>query len=147
MQISFPSYSFRIKKSGERQFIFDIIRKKFVALTPEEWVRQHWIHYLITEKKFPRSLMSVEKQLKVNQLSKRCDIVIYNSGGVPVMIVECKSADVILSQKTFDQIARYNLSLKVKYLVVSNGSQTYCCEVDFESGTYYFLEEIPSAEK
>ncbi|HYV91171.1 MAG TPA: type I restriction enzyme HsdR N-terminal domain-containing protein [Chitinophagales bacterium] len=143
MNIVFKKYDFRIQREGDQSFIFDIIRKKFVALTPEEWVRQHWIHYLIEEKKYPRSLFALEKMIELNQLAKRCDIVIYNREGKPFLIVECKSPDVKISQKVFDQIARYNLTLRVKYLVVSNGSEHHCCEIDFEKKTYDFLPSLP----
>jgi len=144
MTINFAKYNFRIKKERESQFIFDIIRKKFVALTPEEWVRQHWIHYLIDEAKFPRSLIAVEMNIMVNDLSKRCDIVVYNREGKPFLIVECKSPDIKISQKVFDQIARYNLTLQVKYLIVSNGKQHFACEIDFEKRKYAFIEKTPA---
>lgn len=143
MNIVFAKYNFRIQKDGDQSSIFDIIRKKFVALTPEEWVRQHWIHYLIEEKKYPRSLFALEKMIELNKLSKRCDIVIYNREGKPFLIVECKSPDVKISQKVFDQIARYNLTLQVKYLVVSNGSEHHCCKIDFAKKTYNFIQLLP----
>lgn len=144
MIITFGKYHFRTKKEGDQQFIFDIVRKKFVALTPEEWVRQHWIHYLIEEAKYPRSLIAVEMNITVNQLSKRCDIVVYDRGGKPFLIVECKSPDVKISQKVFDQIARYNLTLQVKYLIVSNGKQHFGCDIDFEKRSYEFIERLPA---
>ena len=123
--------------------IFDVIRKKFVPLTPEERVRQYWLHYLIAEKKYPRSLIAVEMSLQVNQLAKRCDIVVFDKHGSPVLIVECKAPEVKILQKVFDQIARYNLALRVKYLVVSNGSEHHCCEIDFEKKKYFFLDSLP----
>jgi hypothetical protein len=144
MTIKFSKYHFRIKKEGEQQFIFDIIRRKFVTLTPEEWVRQHWIHYLIEEANYPRSLIAVEMKIIVNELSKRCDIVVYNRDGKPFLIVECKSPDVMVSQKVFEQIARYNLTLQVKYLIVSNGKQHFGCEIDFEMRSYEFIEQLPA---
>lgn len=144
MTINFAKYNFRIKKEGDQPFIFDIIRKKFVALTPEEWVRQHWIHYLIEEAKYPRSLIAVEMNITVNELSKRCDIVVHERSGNPFVIVECKSPDVKISQKVFDQIARYNLTLQVKYLIVSNGKQHFGCEIDFEMQHYKFIEQLPT---
>jgi hypothetical protein len=143
MRINFGKYHFRIKKKGEQQFIFDIIRKKFVALTPEEWVRQHWIHYLIDDATYPRSLIAVEMNITVNELSKRCDIVVYDRSGKPCLIIECKSPDVKISQKVFDQIARYNLALQLKYLIVSNGKQHYGCEIDFGKRSYEFIEVLP----
>lgn len=144
MHINFPNYEFRIRREGDQSLIFDSIRKKYVVLTPEEWVRQHWIRYLIEEKKYPRSLISVEMSLKLNKLSKRCDIVVFGKNGMPQLIVECKSGDVKITQKVFDQIARYNLTLKVKYLVVSNGKNSFCCEIDLEKRSYAFMEELPS---
>ncbi|MBA3649208.1 MAG: type I restriction enzyme HsdR N-terminal domain-containing protein [Chitinophagales bacterium] len=143
MIIQFPEYTFRLKKHGEHSLIFDRIRKKFVALTPEEWVRQHWVHYLIEEKKYPRSLLAIEMHLTVNRLKKRCDIVVYGKDGLPQLIVECKSTNVKITQNVFDQIARYNLTLRVKYLVVSNGNETFCCEINHEKGSYKFLPELP----
>ena len=145
MNIEFSKYDFKLRREKDQSFIFDIIRKKYLLLTPEEWVRQHWIHYLVLEKKYPRSRIAVEMSLKLNKLAKRCDIVVYGKNGSPQLIVECKAGGVKISQKVFDQIARYNLSLKVKYLVVSNGSKTFCCEIDFENGGYHFLEELPEA--
>src|SRR5262249_54832795 len=124
--------------------IFDIIRKKFVALTPEEWVRQHWLHYLIEEGKYPRSLIVPEMKIVLNDLSKRCDVVVHDRSGNPFLIVECKSPDVKISQKVFDQVARYNLTLKVKYLIVSNGTQHYGCKIDFEKMNYAFIENLPA---
>ena len=144
MQIlNFPSYSFRIKASENKQLIFDIVRKKYVVLTPEEWVRQHCIHFLHFEKKYPISLMAIEKQVKVNTLIKRTDIVVYDTEGKPIVIVECKAPQIRISQSTFDQIARYNFDLRVPYLVVTNGLQHFCCEMNYEENSYRFLEEIP----
>ena len=143
MQTNFPKYEFRIRNEGNQPLIFDSIRKKYVLLTPEEWVRQHWIRYLIDEKKYPRSLIAVEMSLKLNKLSKRCDIVVFGKKGTPQLIVECKSGDVKLTQKVFDQIARYNLTLRVKYLVVSNGKNSFCCEIDLDNGSYLFMEDLP----
>lgn len=147
MNIEFSQYDFKVKREKEQSFIFDIIRKKYLLLTPEEWVRQHWLHYLVLEKKYPRSRIAVEMPTKLNKLAKRCDIVVYGKNGTPQLIVECKAGDVKISQKVFDQIARYNLSLKVKYLVVSNGSKSFCCEIDFENRKYHFLESLPDAEQ
>ena len=114
-----------------------------MVLTPEEWVRQHFVQFLIEEKKYPVSLIALEKQLVVNNLKKRTDIVIYNKQGVPDIIVECKAPHIKISQDTFDQIARYNLKLKAKYLIVTNGIEHYFCRMDFENETYIFLNDIP----
>jgi type I site-specific restriction endonuclease len=145
LHIPFSAYDFKIRKEENQSFIFDIIRKKYLLLTPEEWIRQHWIHFLIEEKKYPRSLIAVEMPLKVNRLEKRCDIVVYGKNGKPQLIVECKSGTIKMSQKVFEQIARYNLTLRVKYLVISNGRDTFCCEIDFEKQDFSFIKELPPA--
>ncbi len=147
MKIRFPTYNFRFKKAGDQTLIFDIIRKKFVKTTPEEIVRQHFIHYFIHEKKVPKGLISIEKSLHLNQLQKRYDLVIFNQAGQPVLILECKAPDIRITQKAFDQVARYNMVLQVKYLVVSNGSECYCCQLDLEKGEYMFLEDIPDYDQ
>ncbi|HUM45652.1 MAG TPA: type I restriction enzyme HsdR N-terminal domain-containing protein [Chitinophagales bacterium] len=145
LQIVFPGYEFTTRNAGGQSQVFDTIRKRYVALTPEEWVRQHWLKYLVEEMKYPKSLIAVEMSLKLNKLSKRCDIVVYGRNGTPQLIVECKSGAVKLTQKVFDQIARYNLALKVKYLVVSNGQKSFCCEIDVAKKNYHFMEELPKA--
>lgn len=143
-KLNFPSYSFRLKASENKTLIFDIVRKKYVVLTPEEWVRQHCIHFLHFEKKFPISLMAVEKQVKINSLTRRTDIVIYSRQGKPFIVVECKAPEVSISQATFDQIARYNLELDAPFLMVTNGLHHYHCMMDHEKQTYLFLEELPN---
>jgi hypothetical protein len=147
-KLNFPSYELKITaptNSGQSSKIFDIIRKKYVQLTPEEWVRQHIIHYLVNEKKVPVSLFSVEKILKVNQLVRRTDVLIYK-GVVPVLLTECKSPEIKITQAVFDQAARYNLSLDVKYFVLTNGMQTVCCMMNHPEQKYEFLKEIPAYE-
>ena len=124
--------------------IFDEIRKKFVILQPEEWVRQHCVHYLMTEKKYPKSLINVEKELIINDLKKRYDIVVFNPDGSIHLIVECKSAKITINQDTFDQIARYNLSVNATFLMVTNGINHYYCQMDFENEAYSFLKDIPN---
>lgn len=141
--LNFPLYQFKYKTSGKITQIFDITRRKYVALTPEEWVRQHFLHYLINDKKFPLTLLAVEMTIKVNQLKKRCDIVGYDKSSNPVLIVECKAPGVKISQETFNQVARYNIPLKVRYLAVSNGLQHYACRVNFTTHDYQFLNGIP----
>jgi len=123
--------------------IFDVIRKKFVDLQPEEWVRQHVLHYLMNEKKYPESLINVEKQLTVNSLKKRYDIVIYNSDGSIRVLVECKAPKIKIDQETFDQIARYNSQLDATYLMVTNGMNHYYCKMDLNQEKYTFLKDIP----
>jgi hypothetical protein len=142
-KLNFPSYQLKISLQDEQSSkIFDIIRKKFVALTPEEWVRQHIIHYLVNEKKVPVSLFSVEKILKINRLTRRTDVLIYKDAK-PVLLAECKAPEIKVTQSVFDQAARYNLSLNVKYFVLTNGLQTICCTMNHEKQKYEFLKEIP----
>jgi hypothetical protein len=142
-QLNFPSYNFRFKNSENKVAIFDAIRKKFIILTPEEWVRQHVVHYLLEEKKYPKSHINVEKLLKVNDLKKRYDIVVFNPDGSIFILVECKAPEIKISQHTFDQIARYNLTLKAQFLMVTNGHNHYFCQMDFENEKYNFLKELP----
>lgn len=142
-ELNFPTYSFRFKNTENKRLIFDDIRKKFVVLQPEEWVRQHCIQYLIQQKGYPKSLINVEKELKLNNLRKRYDIVIFNSDGSIHLIVECKSQKIKITQATFDQIARYNLALNATYLMLTNGINHYYCQMDFENKRYHFLKDIP----
>ena len=140
--LNLPTYSFKIKSEGDRKFIFDRFRKKYVVLTPEEWVRQHLALFLVNEKSFPAGRIVVEKTLKFNKMERRCDLLVYGDSS-PSLIVECKAPEVKISQNVFDQIAVYNLEFRVKYLVVSNGIDHYCCKVDFQSGEIQFLKDIP----
>jgi predicted type IV restriction endonuclease len=142
-KLNFPSYSFRFKNSENKVAIFDAIRKKFIILTPEEWVRQHTVRFLLEEKSYPKSYLNVEKILKINDLSKRYDIVVFQPDGLIFLLVECKAPEVNITQQTFDQIARYNLTLKAKYLMVTNGLNHYFCQMDFEKEKYVFLKELP----
>lgn len=141
--LNFPSYGFRIKNRENKVLIFDVIRKKFVVLQPEEWVRQHVIHYLLTDKKYPKSLINVEKQLIINGLKKRYDVVVFDPQGDIHILVECKSPKIRVSQSAFDQIARYNMLLKADYLMVTNGLDHFYCKIDFENEAYAFLEYLP----
>jgi len=138
-----PSFEYQLKNSKNKVFIFDVIRKKYIQLTPEEWVRQHWLHYLINKKHYPKSLISVEKQLLVNNLKKRTDIVIYNNLGKPHLIVECKAHTVKITQSVFDQITRYNLSLQAKYLVLSNGFSHFFVKFDNKINVVSKIADIP----
>jgi len=146
-ELNLPSYEFRLKKDDGQVRIFDEVRKKYVALTPEEWVRQHFIMYLINQKQVPAGLIILEKQLIMNKMSRRPDILIHDKQGKPVMIVECKAPEVNITQDTFDQVARYNSVLSVKYLVVTNGLQHFCCLMDYQRNTYRFLEDIPEYDE
>lgn len=142
--LNLPTYKFKIKSNENKYAIFDIIRKKYVLLSPEEWVRQHLIHYLIEEKNYPISLISVERKLIINTLTMRTDILIFNKNGLPHIIVECKAPSVKITQKAFDQIARYNLKLKANYLIVSNGLEHFYCSMDVKNEQYIFLDNIPN---
>ncbi|MEO6347811.1 MAG: type I restriction enzyme HsdR N-terminal domain-containing protein [Aquaticitalea sp.] len=142
-ELNFPKYPFRFKNSENKISIFDTIRKRFVILQPEEWVRQHCVEFLLKEKKYPKTLINVEKELVINQLKKRYDIVVFNPNGSIHLIVECKAPNIFINQNTFDQIARYNLSLKATYLMVTNGINHYYCQMDFEEERYQFLKDIP----
>ncbi|MFD1613807.1 type I restriction enzyme HsdR N-terminal domain-containing protein [Gelatiniphilus marinus] len=142
-ELNFPKFSFRFKSNENKVSIFDSIRKKFVVLQPEEWVRQHCVQYLTDVKKYPKSLINIEKELIVNSLKKRYDIVVFNSDGSIRLIVECKAPSVAINQKTFDQIAQYNLVLNASYLMVTNGLNHYYCQMDFKNERYNFLKEIP----
>ena len=141
--LNFPSYSFKIKSIENKSYIWDEIRKKNILLTPEEWVRQHTIQFLKQEKKYPAMWMSIEKQFTINGQHKRADIVIYDKSLHPFIIVECKRPEIKITQQTFDQIARYNLSLDAKYLMLTNGIQHFYCQMDFEKESYVFLEGLP----
>lgn len=142
--LNLPTYKFRIKSNENKFFIFDIVRKKYVSLTPEEWVRQHLVHYLIEEKKYPISLIAIEKKLMLNNLTKRTDILIFTAKGLPHIIVECKAPKVKITQNAFDQIARYNLKLNANYLIVSNGLEHFFCTMDTKNEAYSFLNDIPT---
>lgn len=145
-ELQFSSYSFRFKSNENKTLIFDIVRKKFMVLTPEEWVRQHVIHFLISEKEYPLSLINVEKQIKLNDTIKRYDIVVFNSDGSIHIIIECKAPSIPITQKTFDQIARYNFVLQADYLMISNGLNHFYCEMDFKNEKYHFLKDLPKYE-
>jgi hypothetical protein len=142
-ELNLPSYPFKIKEDLKATYIFDEIRKRFLVLTPEEWVRQHVVQYLIIEKKYPKSLIKLEGGLRLNSLQKRSDILLYNNQGRKIMLVECKAPAVKITQNTFDQIARYNFVHQVDHLLVSNGLTHYCCEIDHEQQSYKFLAETP----
>ena len=141
-KLNLPKYSYKIKNRENKLYIFDIVRKKYIVLTPEEWVRQHFVNYLITHKKYPKSIIAIEKQLKYNGLIKRTDILVFDKQGQPDIIVECKSPSIKISQDTFDQIARYNLKLNANFLIVTNGLDHYYCKLDHHNRHYVFLENI-----
>jgi len=141
--LNLPVYEFRIRNTVGRQQIFDPVRKKWVALTPEEWVRQNFVQYLLKEKNYPASLMVVEAKVVYNKKPQRSDVLVYNKSMKPLLVLECKAPKVNISQEVFFQAARYNSQLKAKYVIVTNGLEHFCCEVDYEYGKHVFLREIP----
>jgi hypothetical protein len=144
-KLNLPEYVFKTRPLADGgQEIFDPVRKKYLKLTPEEWVRQNFIQYLVNEKAYPQSLVLIEKGLTVNRMKKRFDAVVYSKQGHPLVLIEFKSPKVNIHQKVFEQIAAYNLQLKVKYLVVSNGLKHYSCKVNHENNDINFLTEIPN---
>ena len=143
MILNLPQYSFRIQEKAGKKLIFDGFRSRWVARTPEEWVRQNFARYLTEEKHFPASLVAIERSLRMNQRDFRTDIVLFSKSGNPLVVVECKAPEVKISQQVFDQIARYNLDLRVSYLIVTNGLTHYCCRFDQSELSYTFLPEIP----
>lgn len=142
-RLNLPQYEIKIGSQGGRRTILDVLRRKYVALTAEEWVRQHFVHYLIDHKGYPPTLLANEVELRVGDKRLRCDSVLYNNVLQPRMIIEYKAPTVPLTQKVFDQISVYNLLLHVDYLVVSNGLTHYCCRMDYAAGRYTFLKDIP----
>ena len=143
-KLNLPNVVLKTKLVEATTQVFDVVRKKYFKLTADEWVRQHFIHYLNKDKNYPFGLMGVEQMIKYNNLKTRADIVLYNIDGMPNMIVECKAPNMNITQDTFDQIARYNFKLKVKYLVVTNGLQHFCCEMDYKKNQILFLKGIPN---
>jgi len=141
--LNLPTYSFSIKSEEGRSYIFDAFRKKYVLLTPEEWVRQHFLQYLVQDKGFPASLIAVEKEFQFNRMKKRTDILVYNTQGKAVMIVECKAPTVPVTRDAFDQIGLYNLTFKVPWLMVTNGMKHYCCQFDETTLQYRFIDQVP----
>jgi hypothetical protein len=142
-KLNLPEYSFRIKTTEGKTFLFDALRKKFVRLTPEEWVRQNFVQFLIIEKKYSVSLIAVEAGVRVNNNPQRADLVVFDRTGHPVLVAEFKAPEVKISQQAFDQIVRYNMQLKVKYLIVSNGLDHFCCRINYTDNSYAYLAEIP----
>ena len=143
-KLNFPAFNLLVKSKENKTFIFDSIRKKWLVLSPEEWVRQHCIHYLIDYKSYPLSLIQVEKKLKLNRIERRYDIIVFNKDGSINLLVECKRPNVPITQKTFDQIAQYNLTLSSDYLMITNGLNHYYCQMDFKQKKYIFFEDLPS---
>ena len=144
VKLNLPEYEYKVKKREDGSWaIWDRLRARWVALTPEEWVRQHFVEWLINEKGYPFALMGNEVSLTQNGISRRCDTVVGDRTGQPLVIVEYKASSINITQKTFDQIVRYNMVLHARYLMVSNGLTHYCCQIDYETNSYRFLEDIP----
>ena len=146
-RLNLPQYEIKITEKDGKRMIFDFLRRKYVALTPEEWVRQHFTHYLVEHKGYPKGLLGNEIELQIGDKRLRCDSILYNKVAQPQMIIEYKAPTVPLQQKVFDQISAYNLLLRVDYLLISNGKEHYCCKMDYEHRKYIFLQDIPDYEK
>ena len=146
-RLNLPQYEINITEKDGKRLIFDFLRRKYVALTPEEWVRQHFTHYLVEHKGYPKGLLGNEIELHIGDKKLRCDTLLYNKEAQPRMIIEYKAPTIPIQQKTFDQIAAYNLLLKVDFLVISNGREHYCCQMNYEQRQYRFLPDIPDYEK
>ena len=144
--LNLPEYKIKLSGTREHPTIWDVLSKKFVALTPEEWVRQHFVHYLIEHKNYPASLMANEVELTIGSKKLRVDSALYDNTLKPKMIIEYKAPHIAITQKVFNQISAYNMILHVDYLIVSNGIDHYCCKMDYESKKYLFLEDIPNYE-
>jgi len=142
--LQLPPYPFKITDINGQLTLFDEIRKKQVIITPEEWVRQHFVQYLINQKSYPKTLIKLEGGLKLHGMQRRTDIVVFNTAGEKILMVECKAPSVAINQKVFDQVARYNITHKIALLAVTNGLQHYYCSVDFDNGSYKFIEELPA---
>lgn len=143
-QLNLPEYRFSIKKQNNRLLVLDAQRKRYVTLTPEEWVRQHFIRFLIEEKGYPAALLAIEHSIELNGLRKRCDAVLFDSHAHPLLIIEFKAPTIAITQAVFDQVAVYNLKLNVRFFMISNGMQHYCCHIDQANCRYDFLPDIPS---
>jgi type I site-specific restriction endonuclease len=143
LKLNFPDYQFRISCEDDRQLIFDPVRRKFVALTPEEWVRQHLIAFLTTTANVPLTLIGVEKQIRINRLEKRFDLVVFSRNGSPLLLAECKAPNISLTEQVFDQASRYNLILNVRYFILTNGLVHYMCELNYREKKLEILEEMP----
>jgi hypothetical protein len=147
IKLNLPEFDAKVRIMENQQQIFDVIRRKYVVLTPEEWVRQHFVNYLINHSSYPKGLMTIEKKVIVNGASQRADIVVYSRNGQPLMVVECKAPDIELSNSTFAQAARYNYILGAKYLVITNGVKHFCCKVDLQTGAFSLHKGIPNYQE
>ena len=146
LPLNLPNFDIKVKKTTDQLLVWDVTRRKYVTLTPEEWVRQHFVHFLIANKGYRQELIANEVSIKLNGTAKRCDTVIYNQQLDPLVIIEYKAPTISITPKVFDQIVRYNMVLHVQYLIVSNGIRHFCCQINYETLSYRFLEEIPDAQ-
>jgi hypothetical protein len=146
-RLNLPDCKLKLRFQNSRQEIFDDFRKRFVSLTPEEWVRQHFAHYLVSERNFPKGLMALEYSLNLNGLKKRIDILAFSPEGKAILAVECKASHVKIDQSTFDQIARYNMVLKIDYLIVTNGLNHYVCKLDYDNLSFKYLPNVPTFDE
>ncbi|MFL2570372.1 MAG: type I restriction enzyme HsdR N-terminal domain-containing protein [Parvicellaceae bacterium] len=144
VKLAFPEYPFKLKSEGNKTLVFDELRKKWVVLTKEENVRQHLWKYLHHQYKYPKSLMIAEKKVTVNSLTKRFDLLIFNNNGQPEIIVECKAPEIKITNDTLEQVLRYNINIKAKYLILTNGVDLQCCEIDYKKGALNYLKYIPA---
>jgi hypothetical protein len=142
-QLNLPPYEIKVREKDGRKQIFDFLRSRYVALTPEEWVRQHFVHFLVEHKGYPKGMLGNEVELRIGEKKLRCDTILYNKVAAPQMIVEYKAPEIEITQRVFDQITVYNQLLHVDYLIVSNGLSHYCCRMDYERQGYEFLRDIP----
>ena len=144
IKINYPKYQFRIKKENNIEMIFDAFRKRWMVLTPEEWVRQNLLQYLTETKKYPAKLFAIEKEISLGELKKRCDIVVYNRKALPWMIIECKEMNAQINSKTLEQVLRYHITLPAKFIVITNGS--YCFGFEKIDGQFFEINELPVFE-
>jgi hypothetical protein len=141
--LNLPSVSLKFKEINGKKAIFDIVRKKYIILTPEEWVRQHFIHFLINKYQYPRSLIKIESGIRFNDITGRSDIIVYDRKGQVFLLVECKAPTIPLSNVVFEQASRYNQDYKAKYLLITNGLQHFCCEINHQTNSYTYMNDIP----
>lgn len=145
--INLPAFSYKTKQQDGKEYIFDNLRRQFIRLTPEEFVRQHFVHYLVSYKEYPEALLANETSIAIGNVKKRCDTVVYDKFLNPMAIIEYKAATVEINQEVFDQIVRYNMTLRVPWLIVSNGMQHFCCRIDYAANTYRFVREVPDYQQ
>lgn len=144
LKLNLPAYNFSFKNKENKTLIFDSIRKKYVVCTPEEWVRQHFVMYLNEVKNYPKTLIAIEKQLMINNVKKRFDIVVFNQQLQPHILIECKAPTIAITQQSFDQVLQYNFKINANYILITNGLQHICCVVNTVDKSYNFLTEVPT---